>query len=67
MLDTSNVVYDSLEALEQEILRIGPDRVAAFFAEPVIGAGGVYPPPDGYLEGVAALCAEYDVLFIATR
>jgi adenosylmethionine-8-amino-7-oxononanoate aminotransferase len=31
----------------------------------VIGAGGVYPPPDGYLEGAAAVCAEYDVLFIA--
>ena len=44
VLDTSNVVYDSVAALEEEILRIGPDRVAAFFAEPVIGAGGVYPP-----------------------
>jgi len=65
VLDTSNVVYDSVQALEQEILRVGPDRVAAFFAEPVIGAGGVYPPPDGYLEGVAALCDEYDILFIA--
>ncbi len=54
--------YDSVAALEEEILRVGPDRVAAFFAEPVIGAGGVYPPPDGYLEGVAAVCAEYDVL-----
>ena len=64
VLDTSNIVYDSVAALEEEILRIGPDRVAAFFAEPVIGAGGVYPPPDGYLEGVAAVCAEYDVLFI---
>ena len=31
----------------------------------MIGAGGVYPPPDGYLEGVAAVCAEYDVLFVA--
>jgi putrescine---pyruvate transaminase len=65
VLDTSNVVHDSVAALEEEILRIGPDRVAAFFAEPVIGAGGVYPPADGYLEGVAAVCAEYDVLFIA--
>ena len=35
--------YDSLEALEAEILRVGPDRVAAFFCEPVIGAGGVLP------------------------
>ncbi|HEX3690062.1 MAG TPA: aspartate aminotransferase family protein [Solirubrobacteraceae bacterium] len=65
VLDTSNVPYDSVAGLEQEILRIGADRVAAFFAEPVIGAGGVYPAPDGYLEGVAALCEEYNVLFIA--
>jgi adenosylmethionine-8-amino-7-oxononanoate aminotransferase len=65
VLDTSTIPYDSVAALEEEILRLGADRVAAFFAEPVIGAGGVYPPPEGYLEGAAALCAEHDVLFIA--
>ncbi|MGH2894620.1 MAG: aspartate aminotransferase family protein [Solirubrobacteraceae bacterium] len=65
VLDTSTIPFDSVAALEEEILRLGADRVAAFFAEPVIGAGGVYPPPDGYLEGVAAVCAEHDVLFIA--
>ena len=41
----STIQHDSLEALEAEILRVGPDRVAAFFCEPVIGAGGVLPPP----------------------
>jgi adenosylmethionine-8-amino-7-oxononanoate aminotransferase len=61
---TSTVQYDSLQALETEILRVGPDRVAAFFCEPVIGAGGVYPPPAGYIEGVADLCAEHGVLLI---
>jgi putrescine---pyruvate transaminase len=61
---TSSVEFDSLEALEAEILRVGPDRVAAFFCEPVIGAGGVHPPPDGYIEGVADLCAEHDVLLV---
>src|SRR5688572_8827320 len=61
---TSSVPYDSLEALEAEILRVGPDRVAAFFCEPVIGAGGVYPPPEGYIEGVADLCAEHGVLLV---
>jgi putrescine aminotransferase len=60
----STVQHDSLQALEAEILRIGPDRVAAFFCEPVIGAGGVYPPPDGYIEGVADLCAEHGVLLV---
>jgi putrescine aminotransferase len=61
---TSIVPYGSLEALEQKIRELGPERVAAFFVEPVIGAGGVYPPPDGYLEGVAAICAEHGVLLI---
>lgn len=61
---TSVVAYDSLEALEAEILRVGAERVAAFFCEPVIGAGGVYLPPEGYLEGVADLCAEHGVLLV---
>jgi putrescine---pyruvate transaminase len=61
---TSSVQWDSLEALEAEILSVGPDRVAAFFCEPVIGAGGVHPPPDGYIEGVADLCAEHGVLLV---
>ena len=61
---TSSVAYDSLPALEQEILRVGPERVAAFFCEPVIGAGGVYPPPEGYIQGVADLCAEHGVLLV---
>jgi putrescine aminotransferase len=60
----STVPYDSLPALEAEIERVGPDRVAAFFCEPVIGAGGVYAPPDGYVEGVADLCAEHGILLI---
>ena len=38
--------------------------MAAFFCEPVIGAGGVHPPPDGYIEGVADLCAEHGVLLV---
>ena len=62
--DVSAVVHDSLEALEAEILAVGPGRVAAFFCEPVIGAGGVLLPPDGYIQGVADLCAEHGVLFV---
>jgi putrescine---pyruvate transaminase len=61
---TSVVAHDSLPALEQQILSVGPDRVAAFFCEPVIGAGGVYPPAPGYIEGVADLCAEHGVLLV---
>jgi len=61
---TSVVDHDSVDELERELLRLGPDTVAAFFCEPVIGAGGVRLPPDGYLEGVWELCAEHGVLFV---
>lgn len=50
--------------LESLILREGPDTVAAFIAEPVLGAGGVVPPPEGYFEAVTAVLARHDVLFI---
>jgi putrescine aminotransferase len=62
---TSHVVNDSVEALADEFERLGPDSVAAFICEPVIGAGGVLLPPPGYLEGVADVCSAYGVLFIA--
>jgi 4-aminobutyrate---pyruvate transaminase len=54
-------VVGNLEAL---ILREGPETVAAFIAEPVMGAGGVVVPPDGYFEKVQALLAKHDILFI---
>ncbi len=63
-IDAEQVAHDSLTALEETIERIGTDRVAAFFLEPVIGAGGVYPPPEGYIEGVADLCRRTGVLLI---
>ena len=62
--DVSTVQFDSLPALEAQILEVGPERVAAFFCEPVIGAGGVHLPPEGYIEGVADLCAEHGVLLV---
>ncbi|MGA9161485.1 MAG: aminotransferase class III-fold pyridoxal phosphate-dependent enzyme [Actinomycetota bacterium] len=52
------------QALENRILELGADRVAAFFAEPVVGAGGVIPPAPGYLEAVQRICREHDVLFV---
>ena len=60
----STVALDSLPALEEEIRRVGPERVAAFFCEPVIGAGGVHLPPPGYIQGVADLCAEHGILLV---
>ena len=61
---TSQVPYDSLEALEAEIRERGPERVAAVFVEPVLGAGGVLLPPEGYIEGVAEICRRHDVLLV---
>ena len=51
--------------LEQLILREGPETVAAFIAEPVMGAGGVIVPPRGYFEKIMAVCDKYDVFMIA--
>jgi adenosylmethionine-8-amino-7-oxononanoate aminotransferase len=62
--DVSVVPWDSVAALDAEIERVGEDRVAAVFVEPVIGAGGVLQPPPGYVEGVAALCERTGVLFV---
>lgn len=53
------------DALEERILAIGPERVAAFFAEPVQGAGGVLVPPPGYWPRVQEICRRHDVLLVA--
>ncbi len=59
------VPWDDPTALEKTIEMLGKDRVAAFFCEPVIGAGGVYPPPEGYLRAVREICRRHNVLFVA--
>ena len=53
------------EALEKKILEEGPDTVAAFIAEPVMGAGGVIVAPDNYFKNIRAICDKYNILFIA--
>jgi 4-aminobutyrate--pyruvate transaminase len=53
------------EELDATILREGPETVAAFFAEPVMGAGGVMVPPATYFEKVQAVLRKHDVLFVA--
>lgn len=63
--DVAQVPWDDADALRETIDRIGADRVAAFFCEPVIGAGGVFPPPPGYLAAARQVCAETGVLFVA--
>jgi 4-aminobutyrate--pyruvate transaminase len=52
------------ENLEKMILAEGPETVAAFFAEPVMGSGGVILPPATYFEKIQAVLRRYDVLFV---
>ena len=63
--ETARVPANDADALEAEIVRLGPDRVAAVFAEPIIGTGGVILPAPGYLQRVEQICDQYDVLFVA--
>jgi putrescine---pyruvate transaminase len=53
------------QALEDEILRLGPENVAAFAAEPVQGAGGVKIPPSTYWPAVQKIIDKYGILFLA--
>jgi 4-aminobutyrate--pyruvate transaminase len=54
-----------LAEAESVILAEGPETVAAFIGEPLMGAGGVMPPPQGYWQGIEALCRKYDILLVA--
>ncbi|MEX2274654.1 MAG: aminotransferase class III-fold pyridoxal phosphate-dependent enzyme [Actinomycetota bacterium] len=55
----------SLRLLEETIQLEGPDTIAAFILETVVGTNGILIPPDGYLEGVRELCTRYGILMIA--
>lgn len=63
--DVVQVPWDDAHALRAAIERAGPERVAAFFCEPIVGAGGVFPPPEGYLKAARQVCRDLDVLFVA--
>jgi putrescine aminotransferase len=52
------------QAIEDRILAVGPENVAAFVGEPVQGAGGVIIPPDGYWRRVEAICRKYGILLV---
>jgi putrescine aminotransferase len=53
------------QAIEDRILAVGPERVAAFIGEPVQGAGGVIIPPPGYWPRVEAICRKYGILLVS--
>jgi len=52
------------EKLEEMILAEGPDTVAAFIGEPVLGTGGLVPPPSGYWAAIQAVLKKYDILLV---
>ncbi|WP_415182461.1 aspartate aminotransferase family protein [Phaeovulum sp.] len=51
--------------LEEMILAEGPDTVAAFIGEPILGTGGIVPPPAGYWAAIQAVLKKYDILLVA--
>jgi len=63
--DAATIIDASLSTLKAKIEEIGPDRVAAFYAEPIQGSGGVIVPPKGWIKAIRDLCHHYGILFIA--
>ena len=62
--ETARVPANDADALEATIAELGADRIAAVFAEPIIGTGGVILPDPGYLERVEQICREHDILYV---
>lgn len=64
--DPQAVIQASLDALEARIAAIGgPDRVAALYAEPIQGSGGVLVPPPGWMKAMRDRCRDHGILFVA--
>lgn len=61
--NTERVATNDADAFERLVAERG-DEIAAFFCEPVVGTGGVIPPAEGYLDRVAAICREHEILFV---
>lgn len=60
------VIAASLAALRAKVDAVGgPERVAAFYCEPIQGSGGVLVPPPGWVKAMRDLCRELDILFVA--
>ncbi len=63
--DPQAIIAASVAALRAKVEALGPDRVAAFYAEPIQGSGGVLVPPKGWMKAMREVCRELDILFIA--
>jgi ornithine--oxo-acid transaminase len=59
------IPYGNAEELENAILEIGPEKVAAFLFEPIQGEAGVNVPPEGYIKKIREICTKYNVLMMA--
>ena len=59
-----DTVEESLAGLEETIQLEGPSTIAAFILEPIPGTNGILVPPDGYLQGVRAICDRHGILMI---
>ena len=57
-------VAQCVKALEDQIEREGADTIAAFIGEPVLGTGGIVPPPAGYWAAIQAVLKKYDILLV---
>ena len=58
------IPYGDAQKLENTILEIGPENVAAFLVEPIQGEAGVKIPPEGYLKKIRRICTKYNVLLM---
>ena len=63
--DPQAIIEASLAALRSKVEAIGPERVAAFYVEPIQGSGGVLVPPKGWVKAMREFCREHDILFVA--
>lgn len=64
-MTVENFLDEKVADLENAILEIGPERVAAFIAEPVLASGGLIIPPEGYHRRCLEICRKHDVLYIS--
>ena len=62
--DVARVATNDAGDLERLVAERGAEAIAAFFCEPIVGAGGVIHPADGYLDDVQRICAENGILFV---
>jgi L-2,4-diaminobutyrate transaminase len=64
-MNEGDFVAHCARQLDEMIRREGPETIAAFIAEPVMGTGGIVPPPAGYWPAIQAVLAKHDILLIA--